>query len=88
MIIIIDIMAIIKPIHLPQHSEGNPTFGMVYLEGGLGLVDFNTSCHQTNLPAAEWVLKPSFMDSNLPRGAIREMRTRTGGSVLFFHPLL
>lgn len=85
-------MAIIKAIHLPrcppQRGEGSPTFGIVYLVGGLGWVDFNRSCHQTNLPAAQRVLKPSFMDSNLPRGAIREMRTRTGGSVLFFSPLL
>lgn len=83
-------MAIIKPIHLlchpPQRGEGSPTFGIVSLVGGLGLVDFNTSCHQTNLPAAQRVLKPSFTDSNLPRGAIRETRTRTGGSVLFFPP--
>lgn len=83
-------MAIIKPIHLlrcpPQRGEGSPTFGIVSLAGGLGLVDFNTSCHQTNLPAAQRVLKPSFTDSNLPRGAIRETRTRTGGSVLFFPP--
>lgn len=78
-------MAIIKSIRLPRspptRGGGEPNFRHRFIYGvDWGWLTLNASCGQTDIPEAQQVLKPSFTDSNLARGAVGEARTGTGGS--------